>query len=77
MRYRYVVMPTVRVMENRYRQVQLGIIDPSELDVAGGKANTSWYRSPHFIDFWRASDADIRWSPDFIEFMETQVMAIR
>ena len=76
-RYLYVVTPTVRIMENRYRQVQLGIIDSSELEVGGGKANTYWYRSAHFIEFWRASDANIRWSPDFIEFMETQVMAIR
>lgn len=76
-RYLYVVTPTVRIMENRYRQVQLGIIDSSELDVGGGKANTNWYRSAHFIGFWHASDPDIRWSPDFIEFMETQVMAIR
>jgi len=76
-RYLYVVTPTVRIMENRYRQVQLGIIDPSELEVGGGKANTFWYRSAHFTEFWHASDADIRWSPDFIEFMETQVMAIR
>ena len=76
MRYRYAVMPTVRVMENRYRQVQLGIIDPAELDVGGGKANNSWYRSSHFIEFWRADDMNNRWSPDFVEFMETQVMAI-
>lgn len=76
-RYLYVVTPTIRIMENRYRQVRLGIIDASELEVGGGKANTHWYRSAHFADFWRASDADVRWSPDFVEFMETQVMAIR
>ena len=75
-RYRYVVNPTIRVMENRYRQVQLGIIDRSELDVGGGKANVSWYRSAHFIEFWKADGASIRWAPDFIDFMETQVMAI-
>ena len=77
MRYRYVVTPTIRIMENRYRQVQLGIIDSSELEVGGGKANTHWYRSAHFNEFWRAGNMDIRWSPDFVEFMETQVMAIR
>ena len=76
-RYRLVVTPTVRIMENRFRQVRLGIIDASELDVGGGKANTSWYRSAHFKAFWNNSDADIRWTPDFVEFMETQVMAIR
>ena len=77
MRYRYIVTPTVRIMENRYSQVQLGIIDPSELEVGGGKANTSWYRSAHFSEFWRAGDMDIRWSPDFVDFTETEVMAIR
>ena len=76
MRYRYVVMPTVRIMENRYRQVLLGIIAPSELEVGGGKANNIWYRSAHFIEFWRADDMKNRWSPDFVEFMETHVMAI-
>ena len=77
MRYRYVVTPTIRIMENRYRQVQLGIIDPSELEVGGGKANTYWYRSAHFIEFWQAGEMKIRWTPDFIDFMETEVMAIR
>ncbi len=76
-RYLYVASPVIRVMENRYRQVQLGIIDSSELEVGGGKANTYWYRSAHFIEFWHASDPEIRWSQDFIEFMETRVMSIR
>ena len=77
MRYRYVVTPVIRTMENRYRQVQFGIIDPSELEVGGGKANISWYRSAHFIEFWQAGEMKIRWTPDFIDFMETEVMAIR
>jgi len=77
MRYRYVVTPTIRIMENRYRQVQFGIIDPSELEVGGGKANISWYRSAYFIEFWQAGEMKIRWTPDFIDFMETEVMAIR
>jgi len=77
MRYRYVVTPTIRIMENRYRQVQFGIIDPSELEVGGGKANISWYRSTHFVEFWQAGEMKIRWTPDFIDFMETEVMAIR
>jgi len=77
LRYRYVVTPTVRIMEIRHQQVQLGIIDESALDVGGGRANQSWYRSAHFEAFWEDSDVDIRWSPEFIEFMETQVMAIR
>ena len=55
MRYRYVVTPTIRIMENRYRQVRFGIIDPSELEVGGGKASISWYRSAHFI--WRTGRA--------------------
>ena len=31
----------IRITENRYRQVQFGFIDPSELEVGGGKANIS------------------------------------
>jgi len=77
MRYRYVVTPTIRIMENRYRQVRFGIIDPSELEVGGGKANTYWYRSAHFIEFWQTGEMKIRWTPDFIDFMEEEVMAIR
>jgi len=77
MRYRYVVTPTIRIMENRYRQVQFGIIDPSELEVGGGKANTRWYRSAHFIEFWQTSEMKIRWTPDFVDFMETEILEIR
>lgn len=76
-RYRFVVTPTVRIMENRFRQVELGIIDPSELDVGGGKANIVWYRSEHFVDFWHDGDVSKRWTPDFVDFMEKHVMAIR
>ena len=40
-RFEYGAIYGIRVMENRYRQVQLGVIDPSEIDVGGGRANTS------------------------------------
>ena len=76
-KYLYVVNPTIRIMENRYRQVKLGVIDPDELDVSGGRANISWYRSRHFLDYWRSSDPAQIWSPDFVEFMETEVLAIQ
>ena len=76
-RYQYVVNATIRTMENRYRQVQLGVIGPVELDVGGGRGNIGWYRSHSFLDYWRTgAPAEIR-VPAFIEFMETEVLGLR
>ncbi len=77
MKYQYVVNATIRIMENRYRQVQLGVIDPAELDVSGGRANIRWYRSRHLLDYWQSTDPTDIWSPDFMEFMETEVLGLR
>ena len=76
-RFRYVASSTIRIMENRYRQVQLGILDPSELDASGGRGNVAWFRSPYFLDFWQSYDQAAVWAPDFIEFMESEVLGIR
>ncbi len=76
-RFQYGALSTIRIMENRYRQVQLGVIDASEIDVSGGRANVLWYQSPHFLDYWRSLDQTLRWAPDFVEFMETEVLSIR
>ena len=75
--YRWVVSSTVRIMENRFRQMQLGIIGEEDLAAGGGAANTSWFRSDHFLDFWHSENQTNRWSPEFLEFMETEILGLR
>jgi hypothetical protein len=76
-RYQVAVSATVRIMEGRYRQMKLGIIDPEDLGVGGGTANVNWFRSDHFLDWWRSRDRADAWAPDFLEFFETEVLGIR
>jgi hypothetical protein len=76
-RYSWTVSATVRIMENRYRQLLLGIIDKEDLGVGGGMSNPAWFRSHHFIDWWRSSDRTRSWSADFLAFFETEVLGIR
>ena len=74
--YTWLVAST-RVMENRYRQLRLGLLDEVELDVGGGRAATAWYRSEFYLAFWRSIEPTGIWSADFVDFMETEVLAIR
>jgi len=53
------------------------VIDPVELDVGGGRGNIGWYRSHRFLDCWRTGAPAEIWGPDFIEFMETEVLGLR
>lgn len=76
-RYQWVVNPTVRIMENRYRQMQLGVIDPEDMGAVGGTSNPYWFRSPHFLAWWQASDQTKSWAPDFLEFFETEVLGLQ
>lgn len=76
-RYGYVVSATVRIMELRYRQMQMGIIAREDMGTYGGTSNPNWFRSPHFLDWWDGLDAENSWSPDFLEFFEGQVLGIR
>ena len=76
-RYGWVVTSTIRITENRFRQMQLGIIERDDLSVAGGSANVNWFRSPHFMAYWQSSDQSARFAPDFVEFMETEILALR
>ena len=76
-RYSWTVSATVRIMENRYRQLLLGIIDYEDLGVGGGMSNPAWFRSDHFIDWWRSSDKTQSWSGDFLVFFEREVLGIR
>ena len=76
-RFQWGAVASVRVMENRYRQVRLGVLDAAELEVGGGRSNTSWYHSQHFLDYWQSRDQNREWSSDFVEFMETEVLSLR
>lgn len=77
MRYQWVVSATVRIMDNRFRQMQLGVIDAEDLGVGGGTANPNWFRSDHLLDWWRSQDRTTQWAPDFLDFFETEVLGIR
>jgi hypothetical protein len=76
-RYTWVVSATVRIMENRFRQVQLGIVDPKDLGLYGGTSNPNWFRSEHMLAWWGSRDQSRSWAPDFLEFFETEVLGIR
>lgn len=76
-KYRWMVSPTVRIMENRFRQMQLGVIDPSDTGVGGGTSNPAWFQSPHFLEWWSSYDQSQGWASDFLEFFETEVLEIR
>jgi hypothetical protein len=77
MRYNWVVASTVRLLETRYRQTQLGIMDPDDLGIGGGTSNPAWFQAPAFLDWWRSADRTRQWAPDFLEFFETEVLEIR
>lgn len=76
-RYQWVVSATVRAMENRFRQMEFGVIDQGDLGFGGGTSNTAWFRSPYFLDWWQAADRGESWAPDFLEFFETEVLELR
>jgi len=76
-RHSLALVAGLRVMENRFRQFQLGAISLAELEASGGTRNTGWYRAQHWIDFWNDTDQPARWSPDFVDFMEIEVLGLR
>lgn len=76
-RFGWVVNSTVRIMENRFRQMQMGVISESDLGVSGGTSNANWFRSPYLIDWWESAPRENAWAPDFLEFFETEVLLIR
>ena len=64
-------------MENRFRQMQMGIISEDDLATGGGAANSYWFQSQHFLDYWQSQDQSIRWTPEFLDFMETEILGLR
>ncbi len=77
MRYNLRASATVRMMENRWRQTELGILGDAGLSVSTGMRNITWYQSEHFRAYWRAENMAAVWEPAFVDFMETEVMGIR
>lgn len=77
MRYDLRASVTVRLMENRWRQAELGILGESGLGIATGARNAAWFQSEHFRTFWREENIGSLWEPTFVDFMETEVMGIR
>jgi hypothetical protein len=67
-------MASTKIMENRFRQYQLGILDEAGLQQLGGAANSKWYGSESFREWWVASEPETQWTEDFVTFMEQQVM---
>lgn len=76
-KYNWIVSSTVRITENRFRQMEMGVIDESDLGAGGGVSNPNWFRSPHFLEWWESADRTESWAPDFLEFFETEVLGIR
>ena len=75
--YGWTVGQTVRIMENRFRQMQLGVISAEDIGIGGGTSNPAWFRSRHFLDWWTSIDRTRSWAPDYLEFFETEVLEIR
>lgn len=70
------LITSTKIMEARFRQRQLGTIDDEDLEGLGGRSNTNWYNSPMYRDWWRLSNPQSRWAPDFIQFMEKRIMTV-
>lgn len=76
-KYNWIVVSTVRITENRFRQMQMGVIDNSDLGIGGGTSNAAWFRSPYFLEWWSSADRTQSWAPDFLEFFETEILGLR
>lgn len=70
------LVASTRIMENRYRQVQLGILGEEALGQLGGATNQNWYGSRMFRDWWASANPEARWSADFVAFMERDVIGV-
>ena len=76
-RFAWTATSTVSMTENRFRQMQMGVISQEDLGAGGGTSNTAWFRAPYFLDWWKSRDRDRMWASDFLEFFETEVLDIR
>ena len=72
LQFSWVLSTSTRIMENRFRQVQLGILPEQAIRQAGGGQN--WYGTAWFRDYWDQAAPTGQWAPDFVEFMENGVL---
>jgi hypothetical protein len=63
-----------RIMENRFRQQKLGILGEEALGQLGG-VTPRFYGSWWFREWWDSNDPAVSWAPDFVEFMERDVLS--
>ena len=61
----------LRIIENRYRQYQLGTVDETSLNQVGG-GSRGYYGGRLFQDWWASRDQTLYFAGDFIEFFEDQ-----
>ena len=73
-RVQWGLMASTRIMENRFRQYQLGILDEAGLQQLSGAADSGWYGSEFFREWWTSTGPETVWAEDFVTFMEQQVM---
>lgn len=69
----WVLTTSTRIMENRFRQRQLGILDENAMRQLG--ASEIWYGSWWFRAWWDQANPEKRWAPDFVAFMERDVLS--
>jgi hypothetical protein len=62
----------MRVMENRYRQVKLGLVDKSAMTQFGGTSGA--YRHPFFRAYWESQRSTF--TPDFVAFVEANLLTL-
>lgn len=68
-RFNWFYAASLRVMENRYRQIKLGLL-PDDATVLGGGAGT--YQHPYFREYWGFSRD--QYPLDFQEFIDLSVL---
>ena len=62
----------LRIQQNRFNQVKLGIIDLEDALQMGGRAGV--YREPYFSEVW--ASAKQQYPVDFQQFMEQHVLML-
>ena len=62
----------MRIMENRVRQANIGVISMEDLDSFGSRAIT--YRTPYFRTFWE--NRKDQFSPELQQYVESEILSL-
>jgi hypothetical protein len=62
----------MRVQQNRFYQVQLGILDESEVLAIGGRGGA--YRHPYFDEFWASVHG--AYPLEFVAYIEAEILPL-